>query len=54
MIVCFTVSVSVSMTGQKTDFHRAKIKLTGHFDWRPLSPVILSPEGKQALLTPVF
>jgi hypothetical protein len=52
MIFCFTVSVINDRS--KTDFHRAKIKLTGHFDWRPLSPVILSTEGKQALLTPVF
>ena len=45
LIVCFTVSVSVSMTGQKQILHdRAKIKLTGHFDQRPtVSPVILSP-----------
>ena len=28
----------------KTDFDRAKIKLTGHFDRRPISAVILSPE----------
>jgi hypothetical protein len=49
LIVCFTVSVSVSMTGQikrinDRYFDRAKIKLTDHFDQRPtVSPVILSP-----------
>jgi hypothetical protein len=36
IIVCFTVSVSVSNINDrsKTDFERAKIKLTGHFDRR--------------------
>jgi hypothetical protein len=37
------------MTGQKQILTELKSKLTGD-----LSPVILSPEGKQALLTPVF
>jgi hypothetical protein len=36
IIVCFTVSASVSNINDrsKTDFERAKIKLTGHFDRR--------------------
>ena len=42
LIVCFTVSVSVSINDRsKTDFDRAKIKLTGHFDRRPISIDIL-------------
>ena len=45
LIVCFTVSVSVSMHDRsKTEFDRARIKLTGHFDRRlTISPVILRP-----------
>ena len=37
VIICFTVSVCVMRINDrsKTDFDRAKIKVTGHFDRRP-------------------
>ena len=41
--ICYTVCICVLVNGKRTDFDRAKINLTGHFDHRPIGCYFVNP-----------